>query len=100
MIGRDIGWRGRTGWSLLLDNGNLLAGGSTFQTAGGMSRVTIARHWGKPASGAPTSVPPGNPLVGNIDLGMADGHVESSKLERLWTYNWHLNWKIPATRPN
>lgn len=79
---------------------NLLAGGSTFQTAGGMSRVTIARHWGKPASGAPTSVPPGNPLVGNIDLGMADGHVESSKLERLWTYNWHLNWKIPATRPN
>ncbi len=79
---------------------NLLAGGSTFQTAGGMSRVTIARHWSRPASGAPTSVPPGSPLVGAINLGMADGHVELSKLDNLWSYNWHLNWKIPATRPN
>jgi prepilin-type N-terminal cleavage/methylation domain-containing protein/prepilin-type processing-associated H-X9-DG protein len=79
---------------------NLMAGGSTFQTAGGMSRVTIARHWGKPASAAPATVPPGSPLVGGVNLGMADGHVESSKLENLWSYNWHLNWKIPATRPN
>jgi prepilin-type N-terminal cleavage/methylation domain-containing protein len=79
---------------------NLLAGGSTLQTAGGMNRVTIARHWGKPASAAPTSVPPGSPLVGGVDLGMADGHVELSKLDNLWSYNWHLNWKIPAVRPN
>jgi prepilin-type processing-associated H-X9-DG protein len=79
---------------------NLLAGGSTFQAAGGMSRVTIARHWGRPSSSAPTSVPPGTSLVGSVNLGMADGHVESSKLDNLWTYNWHLNWKIPATRPN
>jgi prepilin-type N-terminal cleavage/methylation domain-containing protein len=79
---------------------NLLTGGSAFQTVGGINRATIARHGSKPASGAPTSVPPGTVLVGSIDLGLADGHVESSKLQNLWTYSWHLNWKTPATRPN
>jgi prepilin-type N-terminal cleavage/methylation domain-containing protein len=79
---------------------NLLTGGSAFQTTGGINRATIARHWGKPASAAPTVVPPGTSLTGGIDLGLADGHVESSKLDNLWSYNWHLNWKIPSPRPN
>jgi prepilin-type N-terminal cleavage/methylation domain-containing protein len=79
---------------------NLLTGGSAFQTVGGMTRATIARHGSRPAGSAPTSVPPGTPLNGSIDLGMADGHVELSKLDNLWSYYWHLGWKTPATRPN
>jgi len=79
---------------------NLLAGGSTFSTTGGINRATISRHGGKPAGSAPTSVPPGTSLRGAIDLGMADGHVEMSKLDNLWTYYWHLNWKTPSPRPN
>jgi prepilin-type N-terminal cleavage/methylation domain-containing protein len=79
---------------------NLLAGGSTFQTTGGINRATISRHGSKPAGSAPTSVPPGTSLFGAIDLGMADGHVELSKLDNLWNYTWHFGWKTPATRPN
>ncbi len=79
---------------------NLLAGGSTFQTTGGINRATISRHGGRPAGSAPTSVPPGSQLPGLINIGMADGHVESTKLDFLWNYTWHLNWKIPSPRPN
>jgi prepilin-type N-terminal cleavage/methylation domain-containing protein len=79
---------------------NLLAGGSTFQTIGGINRATISRHGSRPAGSAPTSVPPGTSLPGTIDLGMADSHVEQAKLDNLWTYTWHLNWKIPSPRPN
>ena len=79
---------------------DLLTGGSAFQTVGGINRATIARHGSRPASAAPASVPPGTVLVGSIDLGLSDGHVELSKLQNLWTYDWHLNWKTPATRPN
>lgn len=79
---------------------NLLAGGSTFQTIGGINRATISRHGNRPAGSAPTSVPPGAFLPGAIDIGMADSHVEEAKLVTLWTYTWHLNWKIPSPRPN
>lgn len=79
---------------------NLLAGGSTISTTGGMDRITIARHGGKPPGSAPTSVPPGTPLQGGIDLGMADAHVEMSKLDNLWTYYWHLNWTGPSVQPH
>jgi prepilin-type N-terminal cleavage/methylation domain-containing protein/prepilin-type processing-associated H-X9-DG protein len=79
---------------------NLLAGGSTFQTTGGINRLTISRHGSKPAGSAPTSVPPGSKLIGAVNLGMADGHVEMAKLDNVWSYYWHLNWKIPSPRPN
>lgn len=65
----------------------------------GMPRITIARHGGRPASAAPKNVPAGTPLVGTIDMGFADGHVEQVKLENLWTYYWHRNWKTPHPRP-
>jgi prepilin-type N-terminal cleavage/methylation domain-containing protein/prepilin-type processing-associated H-X9-DG protein len=65
----------------------------------GMARVTIARHGGRPASAAPRSVPAGTPLVGTIDIGFADGHVEQVKLENLWNYYWHRDWKTPHPRP-
>ena len=68
-------------------------------SAKGMSRITIARHGSAPPSSAPTSFPPGGILPGAINLGLADGHAELSKLQNLWNYYWHLNWVPPATRP-
>ena len=58
----------------------------------GMGCCTILRHGGRTAN---QSVPyaTGQPLPpGAINMGLADGHVELSKLPNLWNYYWHLNW--------
>jgi hypothetical protein len=34
-----------------------------------------------------------------VTIGFADGHVHMTKLEELWTLNWHRGWKAPAPRP-
>jgi prepilin-type N-terminal cleavage/methylation domain-containing protein/prepilin-type processing-associated H-X9-DG protein len=64
-----------------------------------MQRFTVARHGGKGAAAAPQNVPAGTPLVGRINIGFADAHVEAVKLENLWTLYWHHGWVTPATRP-
>jgi prepilin-type N-terminal cleavage/methylation domain-containing protein len=66
---------------------------------GSVGRCTIARHGGRPASAAPRNVPAGQRLVGGINLGCADGHVEQPPLEKLWAYYWHRAYQPPATRP-
>lgn len=68
-------------------------------TSEGMPRVCIARHGGRPASSAPRNVPPGTALPGAINMGFVDGHAEQVKLQNLWTYYWHLNWKPGAPPP-
>jgi prepilin-type N-terminal cleavage/methylation domain-containing protein/prepilin-type processing-associated H-X9-DG protein len=65
----------------------------------GMIRVCIDRHGGKPADTAPKYVSPGTVLPGDINMGFVDGHVELVKLQNLWTYYWHLDWKTPPIRP-
>jgi prepilin-type N-terminal cleavage/methylation domain-containing protein/prepilin-type processing-associated H-X9-DG protein len=74
---------------------NLYTGGDNNS----MERLCIARHGGKGAASAPRSVAPGTPLLGRINVGFADGHVEAVKLENLWTLYWHKDWRIPNTRP-
>jgi prepilin-type N-terminal cleavage/methylation domain-containing protein/prepilin-type processing-associated H-X9-DG protein len=74
---------------------NLYTGGDDNS----MQRFTIARHGGKGPLSAPQYVQPGSPLVGRINIGFSDGHVEAVKLENLWSLNWHNNWVIPALRP-
>jgi prepilin-type processing-associated H-X9-DG protein len=64
-----------------------------------MMRVTIARHGGRPASAAPTSVNIAKPLPGTINLAMFDGHVETSPLGNLWNYYWCYGWQIPKPDP-
>ena len=69
--------------------------------SGGIGRIgrnTIARHGGKPASSAPHNVPAGQRLPGGIDVGCADGHVDSVPLEKLWYYYWYRGYQPPATR--
>ncbi len=65
----------------------------------GMPRVTIARHGSRAAGAAPRSVSIGQPMPGMIVMSFADGHAEPVKLESLWTYSWHLDWRAPAVRP-
>jgi prepilin-type N-terminal cleavage/methylation domain-containing protein len=64
----------------------------------GMGCCTILRHGGRTAN---SSVPyhAGQPLPGAINMGLADGHGELSKLNNLWNYSWHLNWTNPPPMP-
>ena len=89
------------GWPLETDPPatNLYLGRSLWNWGLDLGRWTIARHGGRAASSAPRNVPPGEKLIGAIDMGMADGHVESVKLENLWNLYWHLNWQPPSVRP-
>ena len=64
----------------------------------GMTRCTIARH-GAVAANAPRNFDIRQSLPGSVNMGMADGHVQSVKLENLWNYSWHLNWTPPSKRP-
>ncbi len=61
---------------------NLLTGN---QQQGGIARCTIARHGGKPTLQSAT-----------INLFCIDGHVETSRLDKLLTtYTWHKGYTAP-----
>jgi prepilin-type N-terminal cleavage/methylation domain-containing protein len=66
-------------------------------TGASIGRMTIARHGG--VVHAPSNVAAGQTMPGAINMGLADGHAETVKLEKLWTYYWHLNWNVPNVRP-
>jgi len=59
-----------------------------------MGRLAISRH-GNAVAGkhyqwtSATAMP-----VGSINVGMFDGHVETSKLPNLWYYKWHRDWGV------
>jgi hypothetical protein len=74
---------------------NLYEGGN----GASMQRLTIARHGNVIAKSAPRSVPPGTVLPGSTTIEFADGHIEVPKLERLWNFYWHRDYKEPASRP-
>ena len=74
---------------------NLYTGGDNNP----MERITIARHGLINAASAPRNVPIGSKLVGKINVGFADGHVEAVKLENLWNLYWRKGWEPPARRP-
>ncbi len=63
-----------------------------------MAALTIPRHGSRPNS-IPTAHPPRAPLPGAINISFYDGHAELVKLERLWTLEWHQDYKAPAKRP-
>jgi len=67
----------------------------------GLQLCAIARHGNVPASAAPRNVTSGV-LPGSINMGFVDGHVQSVKLEKLWTLYWHKSWnpkKVPWPHP-
>lgn len=67
--------------------------------AGGIGRYCISRHGSGSAKLAPKVVPVGEKLAGGVNLACFDGHVELSKLERLWEFSWHRGYEVPAARP-
>jgi prepilin-type processing-associated H-X9-DG protein len=70
----------------------------TLMQGGGMHVMTIARHGVAPSS-ADNDVDTDNPLPGSVNVGLFDGHVESSRLDNLWLYTWNANYSVPAKRP-
>ncbi len=65
----------------------------------GIDRCVVSRHGGKGALSAPRNVPPGQPLLGSIDIACTDGHVDQAPLETVWNYYWNNGWVIPNPRP-
>ncbi len=75
-----------------LYNGDGFAGG-------GLSRIAIPRHAAALAT-APKNFNAKSKLPGAADVGFADGHAETVKLENLWMkVVWHAKWVTPAKRP-
>jgi prepilin-type processing-associated H-X9-DG protein len=75
---------------------NLMTGDQ--YSGGGLSRIAIPRHVAS-AGAAVSNFNPKNLLPGAVNVGFADNHAESVRLENLWTLTWHKNWAIPAKRP-
>jgi prepilin-type N-terminal cleavage/methylation domain-containing protein len=67
-------------------------------SGGGLSRVAVPRHIAN-VSAAVSNFNPKNQLPGAVNVGFADNHTETVRLENLWTLYWHKNWKTPAKRP-
>jgi prepilin-type N-terminal cleavage/methylation domain-containing protein/prepilin-type processing-associated H-X9-DG protein len=65
---------------------------------GGLSRIAIPRHAATLAA-ASRNFNPKETLPGAVNVGFADNHVETVKLEKLWELDWHKLWKAPAQRP-
>jgi prepilin-type N-terminal cleavage/methylation domain-containing protein len=71
---------------------DLYSGRSYWERTNELGRCTIARHGSSAPSRAPRHVPIGAPLPGAIDMVLADGHTETVRLGKLWTYTWHIDW--------
>jgi prepilin-type N-terminal cleavage/methylation domain-containing protein len=68
--------------------------------AGGLGRFMIGRHGSGPVGkAAPRRLAAGEKLPGAVNMAAMDGHAELVPLERLWFYNWHAGYRIPAARP-
>jgi len=65
---------------------------------GGLSRIAIPRHVAN-VSAAVKNFNPKDTLPGSVNIGFADNHAETVRLENLWNLTWHKKWQIPAKRP-
>jgi prepilin-type N-terminal cleavage/methylation domain-containing protein len=66
---------------------------------GGLSRLAVPRHAAALGT-APKNFPATSKLPGASTVSFADNHVETVKLDNLWTkVYWHRNWVPPAKRP-
>jgi prepilin-type N-terminal cleavage/methylation domain-containing protein len=65
----------------------------------GLSRIALPRH-ASSLGKAPRNHPAARPLPGQSTVSFVDNHVETFRLDRLWTkVVWHRNWVSPAQRP-
>jgi prepilin-type N-terminal cleavage/methylation domain-containing protein/prepilin-type processing-associated H-X9-DG protein len=73
--------------------------GGTSQSSSPMWRALIARHGSRPPASAPRAAPATQPFPGRVNVGLVDGHAESSRLDDLWLYTWSRDYIPPAQRP-
>jgi prepilin-type N-terminal cleavage/methylation domain-containing protein/prepilin-type processing-associated H-X9-DG protein len=64
-----------------------------------LDRCVIPRHGSKGPASAPRNHPANQRLPGAVNVGLTDGHVETSRLDNLWNYYWHRDYVVPAKRP-
>jgi prepilin-type N-terminal cleavage/methylation domain-containing protein/prepilin-type processing-associated H-X9-DG protein len=77
---------------------SLVDGRPSPDPIGGLSRIAIPRHAFAVGS-TPKNFTRANKLPGAVAVAFADGHVDTLRLEQLWTkVNWHRNWKPLAKR--
>ena len=67
----------------------------TQKESGGMNVATIARH-GLATGSSYSDVATSGSLPGKVNVGNADGHVEVSSLNNLWSYTWNANYASPG----
>lgn len=58
----------------------------------------LARH-GSRSFPIPQIAPSGRPLMGAVNMAMADGHARRVALDDLWQLSWHRNYVAPVRRP-
>jgi prepilin-type N-terminal cleavage/methylation domain-containing protein len=63
-----------------------------------IGRITIARHGVFPGK-VPRQLQGTMPMPGAINLSFTDGHVQSAKLEQLWSFDWFSGYTPPIARP-
>jgi prepilin-type N-terminal cleavage/methylation domain-containing protein/prepilin-type processing-associated H-X9-DG protein len=80
------------------DPADLFDGTGGSDLAPMMMRACIARHGSRPPQSAPREAPLDKPFPGSVNLGLADGHVESAFLDDLWSYTWSGTF-TPTKRP-
>ena len=87
-------------WELYSDGNKANTGSTPGSQDQGMARCCIARHSGKGPLGSTTAVRGTTvPLWnGGVNISCADGHVEPTTLEGLWSYYWNMT-VAPGTRP-
>jgi prepilin-type processing-associated H-X9-DG protein len=66
--------------------------------AGGISRIAIPRHSASLSAAIKISTRR-TIYPGAVNIGFADNHVETVRLEKLWELFWHKEWVVPAKRP-
>jgi prepilin-type N-terminal cleavage/methylation domain-containing protein/prepilin-type processing-associated H-X9-DG protein len=86
-------------WPLATDHPatNLYEGDTLLR--GGLQRIAIPRHGVSALGSAVKDFDLRNSLPGAVNVSFADNHVETVKLEKLWSLSWHKNWEAPARRP-
>jgi prepilin-type N-terminal cleavage/methylation domain-containing protein len=84
-------------WPRVTDHpSTALLNGDEFP-GGGLRKIAIPRHASR--SAPVKKLDRRNTLPGAVNVSFADVHVETVKLENLWSLYWHKNWEPPAYRP-
>jgi prepilin-type N-terminal cleavage/methylation domain-containing protein/prepilin-type processing-associated H-X9-DG protein len=88
-------WRGPRAFDLPAQN---LVTGIPPGFNSGMAAFAIPRHGSRPSK-ISTNYPVHLKLPGSINMTFYDGHAEAVKLESLWQFSWHRDYRPPAKRP-